>query len=442
MLDDIALLDPVKGRDLLGRLGAKHVDQVLPAEMELALLWAMAQLGAIDIEPEMPNGNRPEAYSEVLIPGRPAVIEITAPWDNGISGEAAMDRVASEIINCANQARRGVGSHLYFRFGYTNDLRNVWNVRRRLAPEEYRLSETARASVTTWVSSGARESERLRIDEPGLSVEVEWTARKQLRHHNTWSSVPVEAHGVDTNPLWDALRRKLRQVRATDQDVLRLIFLADGGATLLNQIGAFGEMDHLRRRTSGTEIITEFVSRHSSRVDAVVVFAPVRQGSVYPMGELIWRVTPFVRPGLELPLEGIERMASLLPRPWFEGYQVRSLFRQGTYRQGLYDPAARGWYSGMRITSEMKGPIRVKVSARAILDFLAGRITPERFALELGQRDGQPNQFDQWLRMGKTLSAIEFEEGGLDEDDDSVVLTLSDDPAARPFRLSTPEAGN
>lgn len=40
MLNDLApCLDEAKGKDLLRRLENKRVEQALPAEMELALLW-------------------------------------------------------------------------------------------------------------------------------------------------------------------------------------------------------------------------------------------------------------------------------------------------------------------------------------------------------------------------------------------------------------------
>lgn len=46
MLNDLApRLDEAKGKDLLRRLENKRVEQALPAEMELALLWGLLQLG-------------------------------------------------------------------------------------------------------------------------------------------------------------------------------------------------------------------------------------------------------------------------------------------------------------------------------------------------------------------------------------------------------------
>lgn len=81
----------------------------------------------------------------------------------------------------------------------------------------------------------------------------------------------------------------------------------------------------------------------------------------------------------------------------------------------------------------------VKVSARALLDFLAGRINVDQFRHAMGQRAGEKNLFEHWLTMGLSLQDIKIESGGVDEDDDLLVLSLSDDPAAR--RLKLPSKG-
>ncbi|RYG00735.1 MAG: hypothetical protein EON94_08985, partial [Caulobacteraceae bacterium] len=83
MLDALApRLGSEKARDLHRRLTDKRVEQVLPAEMELALLWALADLGDMDIAPDWwGDAKRPDAYSEDLVPGLPTVIEITSLSD-------------------------------------------------------------------------------------------------------------------------------------------------------------------------------------------------------------------------------------------------------------------------------------------------------------------------------------------------------------------------
>lgn len=432
MLNDIApLIDRSKANDLLARLEKNKVDQALPAEMELAILWALSRIGELDIEPEWWGDlKRPDAYTEHLVKGEPSVIEIAAPNDNGISGEEAMDGVAVRICECASRVQRGLGDFLYFRFSEESGYDRGVYYRRRLAPASYELCDRSRSLVEDWVRSGSSSRHRLHLVEPGLDVEVERTAHKQERYHNTWSTMPPEAHSLDDNPLYKLLTRKLIQLKAARPGTHRFIFLGDAGSTLLNRIGGIGDHDPTRRRVSGRQILSHFVEENARSIDSVVVIAPARRGS--PMGreKLQWQVSVFNRPGFAFDPSPLETLVAQLPQPRFEGYQARSLFRQGAYR-----PTERGWWLGMHITGRIGGPMEVKISTRALIDLLAGRMTAEQFRRQMGEGPNQKNFFKHALDTGKTLQGISFQSGGLDEDDDHMVLTLADDPGARPLRL-------
>ena len=83
MLNDIQPhLHASKGIDLLRRLENKRVEQALPAEMELGLLWGLLQLGGIEVDSaQFGTDRRPDAYSEFLFLGRSAIVEIAALSD-------------------------------------------------------------------------------------------------------------------------------------------------------------------------------------------------------------------------------------------------------------------------------------------------------------------------------------------------------------------------
>lgn len=89
MLDELyPVLGDAKARDLLNRLEDKRVEQALPAEMELGLLWAIGQMGELEIEPEWwGGGSRPDAYTEQLVPEKPCAIAIAATSDNAIQAK-------------------------------------------------------------------------------------------------------------------------------------------------------------------------------------------------------------------------------------------------------------------------------------------------------------------------------------------------------------------
>ena len=82
----------------------------------------------------------------------------------------------------------------------------------------------------------------------------------------------------------------------------------------------------------------------------------------------------------------------------------------------------------------------IKISARALLDLLAGRITVEKFQhfTGLDGKPGQPNIFKHRLEQGDILTDVKIESGGIDEDDDWLVIELKQDPSAAPLRSTKP----
>jgi len=439
MLDQLApVLVQGKGKDILNRLNhPKNVEQALPAEMELALLWVIHSLGDLEVEPEWwGDYKRPDAITDTLVPGRTVAIEIAATNDNAISGEEAMDAIAMQISAAADRAEKGVGKFLYFTFREESGYLAGRYIRRRLAPKGFVLTDTMGKMVQDWVASGSSTHERLHLRGAGVDVAVERKPYRQTRYHNIHSSMPPETHSLDDNPLFDLLRRKKRQLKAAAPGTLRMIFVADVGSTLLRRIGQVGERDWTNRRVSGSQILAHFMGTYSKDVDAVVGFSPFKESSSFGFNGLSdrkprrWNVTFCGSPALPEPPDALQRIAEMLPEPHYEGYQARSLFRQGAF-----SPSGRGQYLGMTIKST-KGldDLRVEFPARMLLDLLAGRMTEEQFRRQL-DRPGSKNIFEHWLSSGMTISRAEMAPRDIDEDDDHIVLYFSDDPAARAFKL-------
>jgi hypothetical protein len=249
--------------------------------------------------------------------------------------------------------------------------------------------------------------------------------------------MPPETHSLENNPLFELLERKAKQLRAAPSGMLRILFLADVGSTLLRRVGRIGEVDHTRRFVSAREIIQHFLINRSTTVDAIVTFSPFKEAFRFggiafaarkPRG---WTIGFFGSDALPSPPASLETIAASLPDPRYEGYQARSLFRQG-----VFSHRHSGQYIGMNITSIVgKAGETVHFPARLLLDLLAGRITPEQFRLRLDGRDGSHNLFKHWLDLGMTISGAEMAPRNVDEDDDHLILYFSDDPAARPFTL-------
>lgn len=434
MLDDLApLLDGGKGRDMVRRLRRKEVEQVLPAEMELALLWALAKTGNLQVEPEWsPGGKRPDAYSDMLIPGKGCAIEITAPSDNAISGEADMDRIARQIAACVDEVKKGVGAFLYFTFLETNGFRDGQYYRYRLAPADYELTERASASIRAWAATPMQSP--LEFRDGTMQVNVIRKERRQVRCHNIHSSMPAETHSLNDNPLFQLLERKMKQLRDVPAGALRIIFLADAGSSLLRDVYRSDDANRGQMRKSGSDIIWHFLRGRGREIDAVVVFSPYTEYSTFPdpfgRAPQRWNVSFFGNDNLPDIPEALHDVAAALPPPHYQGYQARSLFRQGSFT-----PKSRGQYLGMSWTIGKDGRRSMRLPARMLLDLLAGRLSEDSFRSMIDGGGRQSNIFKLWLEHGYTISGAEMLPRDIDEDDDHLVLHFTEDAAASEFRL-------
>lgn len=434
MLNDLSgPMDLAKLSDMRARLESKRVDQALPAEMELAVLWALSKLGDIEIEPEWFGARRPDAYSESLFSPTPCAVEVTAISDARLSQEDEMRRISARLCEFANTVKKGYGKHLRFFFAEERGYHADGYARRRKIDRDFVPDEVTRRAFRAWLEQADR-STPLEVRQGATQFVVTWHEAQQLPHHNFHSSMPAEAYSLEDNPLFEALNEKKKQLTIPAFEGLRCIVVADAGAQMLRDLNPTMS---LNGPVTGRQVIEHFLRKSEGAVDAIVALSPKRKshGLNWMTEKLEWHVDLFVRLGLNLDESGVSELVAHLPCPRFEAYQARSLQLQAAYR---YD--ARGWYLGTHITST-GAAMTIKVSARALLDLLAGRITLEQFQYHTGLDDkpSHRNMFAHRLDQGDILADIEIERGGVDEDDDWIVVHFKNDPAAAPLAVTTSE---
>lgn len=418
MMDDLRpLLDTTKVTDILARLSKARPEQALGAEMELGLLWGIRQVADLKVEPALPNSSkRPEALSADLF-GKPSYIEITTLSDGKLSGEEDMHRAAHKIVAFANKIETAAGKHLYFNFTQINLREAHGYTRKHGITPNFELDEHLKDQIARWINTSSKSDRKpLALQNEHIDVVIEFKIHPQKPGFNFFSSLPPLAYDIEKNPLYAALKEKAHQVSGVPDDALKVIFVADGGSRLLRLIN---DTDHQRLYKSGAQIIWHFLNKSS--VHGVCVFSPFRQ-QFFPdrSRSLSWQVSLFCQNNVTLPEEKLQKLAETLPAPKFEGYQARSL-----HKQGLFDPGAQGWYLGTQIAYG-RNHHTMKMSALLLHEYLAGKISREQFERNAF---GEGNDFKRWLESGYALCNARFESAGLDEDDDYVIFEFSPDPA-------------
>jgi len=421
MLDDVRhLLTAKQVNDRIGRLNDKKRPQLIAAEMELGLLWGIKQVAHLQVDPAIPNCPRVlDAYSEDLF-NAPSYVEVTTVSDGKLSGEDNMQRAAQKIVEFANTCRKKCGTTLHFAF----EERSFWEgnkyFREHFIAPDFELTDSMKSDIRNWINSATFENAPHRLRTETIGVTIESRGNRQKLGFNFFSPLPPLAYDIEDNPLFAALESKYEQLSGVPPSALKVIFIADGGSRLLRRLS---DIDHLGRHKSGAEIVGHFLRKRD--IDLVCVFSPFGQQSYsYGRRRLQWRVTRFEGRGARVSsYDNLGKLVHALPMPRFEGYQARVI-----QKQSGFSPTARGWYLGTEISSGRE-KIIVKMSARMLQEFLAGRISPDSFH---DNATGK-NLFEKWLTDGYVINDARFESAGVDKDDDYVILEFRRDPAAADF---------
>lgn len=413
------MISPSKVEDLSACLSHSDTKTALAAESELAVLWGVSRVAHLDIEPALSSGRRPDAFSKDLFRSQGAVLEVRALSDDSFSGKEAMDRTANIVAGYADQLRKGAGKHLYFEFNERSYWTNRFH-RERCVDPSFRISPSIEKQLKDWILAPEWPSPRaIRVIDDKTDVLVSWK-QSTVRQFRTFCTMPSVAYDVEDNPIYKALKKKAKQIKAAPSGVLRCVFLVDAGCGLLRQLRPMG---------SGYEISGERIIRHSIAklgIDLVIVLSPrrVRELHISFRSELKWNVCCFDRryATLDDEYDRLKDLASLLPPPYFEGYQARDIHRQGGFTTG-----SRNSYLPTKVTTRNGGTMTIKLSAGLLLEYLAAQIDAEQFRKLAFSSTS--NLFSLERVRGRSILECRLESGGIDEDDDYIVFELDYDLA-------------
>lgn len=430
MLDDLSyVLDVSKRQDLVKRLNNKDPEQTLGAEAELLVAWSFREFD-LEIEPcwWLPP-KCPDLYVEGLIEGTPLAIEVTAFADVGISGEDVMDHCAQALKEVANEEKNGIGEYLYFHFSETSENSSGGNKRGIAAAKPYLPSASTRTQISTWIKSNPSFGQRLKIEDLGVIVDIEKKEHRQIRYHNYHVSRPPRVYSDIQNPLYRRLTEKSSQLRDAPEGVLRIIIIVEAGSRFLADVINKDRRRGIESYSTANMIINRFVKEKKDTIDAVIILVPVTRFFPRSNRENVWETRYFFGTDhiSEVLSSAIQLCPSGLPQPKFDGFNARSLTRQKAVNYN-----SRGWYLPPRFYMK-NDQVTYRMPARAFLDFLGKKITEEQFRRFVAAEIEGPS-IGHLLDQGFVIQRINFESGGIDEDDDYLVFDLSASVTASPYK--------
>lgn len=428
MLNDIASWMPGKPlTDLLGRLNAARSNR-LPQMWELVWLYALGTVVSVEHERPLPNG-RPDIWFSVSNGSRliPVVADITTLSDSALDSANPFERLSEAVHQQARKTGMQEGgfhvavSHVE---AGASGSKNV----QLLIPTGPAFEQLVKRHLKPFaqrVAAYPTVPNMLEVDEPGAKFTVEYKGPSQYSggSHRAYDG----ALSRENNVLFNRLSDKTRQLRGAPEGAVRMLVICDGDCSLLSR-------NHPMEGFSAQQIAEHFL-RGSQTID-LALLVTVGEESVLNFARRnhrYLRCSLFAatagRPAhltdsvIEAVRRVFEDVIKKLPEP--------RMMPNNALRRNFDSEWSASMEGGYRQSGD-----RIKVSARAVLELLAGAMTYERFAEIHGWAEGQFNMFRSCLESGRLFRSAKIESLGADQDDDWLEFEFGPpDPAISAFRL-------
>lgn len=396
-------------------------------EWELALIYALSQVGRVGYEAQFAGGaRRPDISFEAADGSLRFVADVTTISDAGLEQENPVMRFDSAL----HQLKRkfGLTGSLHHHVGSVDEGANYRNRKVRLKlPKISELESFLAKHVAPQFKRIAQEKlpiATFAVKEPDVEFQV--TYNEGERYSGASYTSFTAAYSLKRNPVYRALKSKRDQLTKSGATAPMGIFLCDGGCTLLSRPGR----QHMQFGLD--DVIGEFFREHASIAFAgVLVFPPPRAQAfvgIVKEKRITGRIysNPSSRESLSAAsLEALmNRGFALLPAP------------VATPMEALHWIGRSAPYQGQPIGIITQGAAMVQMSARKIQEVLAGKITAQELFADYS-RPGEPpnNPFERALKAGLTIVATKITRVP-ESDDDLIEVDFGiPDPAIGKFKV-------
>lgn len=423
----------------------KHINELneagedaVAAEWEVVLLNALSKVGTVHHERKF-GGSNPDVYFEAE--GELTfsfLADITTASDKGLHEQNAIFELYEELRE--KYKERGLDSnHLYLEADG-----NSWEVfankdRARLwIPGKKRFEEVIFNSerFIKFLDEAVRapnDYHECRFDDPfDFTIKYEPKRGSPGMTHFSYT----QANSLTRNPVYNALEKKYKQLTKADYKGILGILLCDGSSDLFHHAeGDFGTtygvdqiVRYFLKEHEDISFVISFTVRHKDPYARHTVPHAYDSSSRYEIYMVIH--LPERSAAIEKELVSlVEKLDKILPVPIT--HATNALHHNKSALKGEGTSFKGGWSVSER---------KIRLSARALLELLAGKISYEEF-LELHGFDPSEvpsllsgNPFAYQFDRGKLIESISLHKSE-NEDDDYVDFEFGNpDPAVSPFK--------
>lgn len=421
-ITDLAqILDHAQLRSLVNRLNAKDATR-LHAMWELVILHGLSQAGDLKHEQVLPNGRCPDVDWKIKKQDGDIlsiIADITTISDEGLEAQNPIRFLREEIFRLASKLGLRPGNFWCDVRGETIGPSHKSKMRLML-PEKPEMSSFLKNELEPWlynIKNNRTIKSTFNCTENELSFKIIYDPTWE-NGGGSHTSFTVATSKI-VNPLFGALKGKVKQLNGAPDDALRLIIACDGGCDLLRH-GAGGKSHY----TYNSKEVAEDFLRQNSSIDFVLLTTttelrqPFAFQTNYHMSYELVCAPPASR-SQRVTIDSINSISEALnvalsnvPKPLRPAYHSASLLKQ----PGVGNDQLGG--------CSMKGH-EIKISSRGLIRLLSGQISVEEFnqAHRWDEPNSHGNPFANHLKSGLMISKIDVT-AGKDTDDDEITFFI------------------
>lgn len=403
----------------------------LDFEWEVAVLFALGQIGTVEYEVCHGGKRFPDVTFRLFGKKKMCfVADVATVSDRGLEEENPI-RMFENFLHEKAKVLNIPGG-----FGYRIDGAPIGE---RYEDRKIKLAIPNRKKLRVFLEKHLtprlREIKESGLDEAEFSINEEpfrisITYRKNGSFWGSHLSYTA-AHSLQRNPVYTSLKSKARQLARSGFQGCRGIILCDGWCELISsQMSSPSSF-------SEEQIIGDFLRQNSSISFVVTLWVKEPHRGVFdgPQHPRL-HIKIFPNPTARFPLsnemaQSLQKIADLLPAPVNEAINAVYAIEAGRYANSATH------YGGSSLRYR-DGGISIRISSRALLDLLAGKVDPSKFTEDhwpahYNPGTGTSNPFAKANAQGMTIETVIVERKE-DEDDDWITFELSPDVAVKPFR--------
>jgi hypothetical protein len=392
-------------------------ENFLNTEWEIALLNAFHKLGKVVHEPKLRGTNPDIHFTSRINPNHSFIADITTLSDKGLKQSYPSELFHDRFIELVRQ--RGLTGDS-FALHIDGDNSKVF---RGGGKPVLKLPTQPNFSTVVFnekfnafldeIVNAPNEIHRyvVRNENVGIAIIYNPKQRGNLTSHLSYTLIT----SLTQNTIYNRLQEKAyKLVNAGVCEPLGLI-VCDSGYSMFNRGRAWDSYGF-------DEVINYVLKEYPAISFILTVTVPQRSGydTDHEVKMRLYKGVTFHSIGNEI-LSNIDKLQEVLPTPERNATNAVYLLKAAgqTHKGDLF-------WGGLEMSSN-----EIKISARVVLDLLAGRITQEVFS-----EIYHVNPFSRMIEDGCLIKEVEMQENEKENDDDWLVFRFGDaDAAVSPFTV-------